>query len=79
MSLKSKVDLRKQSSKALRDDTVKESWIALNRYFNGGANGPEAKVAVTVLGSEAKKHMAENGERALILTAERYKLKSLTK
>lgn len=76
MGLKSKDQLRKKTSRELRDDTVKESWIALNRYFNGAANGPEAKVAVTVLGSEAKKHMAENGERALILTAERYKLTS---
>jgi len=57
----------------LEEDVYKESLVALLYYFNGGSNGPEAKVAVAALGNLAKREQSSNNRKSLEIIAARTK------
>ena len=75
----SKEKLRKYNAAELPDDTFgeleqkvyKESLVSLLFYFNGGSNGPEAKVACVALGNLAKREQSANNRKSLNIVSKR--------
>ena len=55
----------------LEQEVYKESLVSVLYYFTGGANGPEAKIAVAVLGNLAKREQATNNRKSIELVAEK--------
>ena len=55
----------------LEQEVYKESLVALLFYFNGGSNGPEAKIAVATLGNLAKREQSSNNRKSLEIVADR--------
>ena len=70
----SKEQLSKLSLEKLKKEGEKKSWVALNYYFDGGGNGPEAKLAVVTIGTLAKEAQAKNNSRQLDIVEKRLKL-----
>ena len=70
----SKDQLSEMNVDQLKKEGEKKAWVAINYYFDGGANGPEAKVAVVAIGILAKELQAKNNSRQLDLVEERIKL-----
>ena len=74
MSVKqSKDQLSKLSTNELKKEGEKKAWVAINYYFDGGGNGPEAKVAVVAIGILAKELQANNNSRQLDFVETRLK------
>ena len=61
----------------LEQDVYKESLVALLYYFNGGSNGPEAKIAVASLGNLAKREQSSNNRKSLEIVSERLNLQKV--
>jgi len=61
----------------LEQEVYKESLVSVLYYFNGGANGPEAKIAVAVLGNLAKREQATNNRKSIELVAEKLESQKL--
>ena len=61
----------------LEQEVYKESLVSVLHYFNGGANGPEAKIAVAVLGNLAKREQATNNRKSIELVAEKLQTQKL--
>ena len=66
-----KVQIRKKETTTIKTEVEKESWVALKHYFNGAGNGPEAKIAVVVLGTLAKEAQSRNNSRQLDIMEQR--------
>lgn len=58
----------------LEQKVYKESLVSLLYYFNGGSNGPEAKIAVAAFGNLAKREQSANNRKSLELIEERYEM-----
>ena len=58
----------------LKDSAIKKSWVALNQYFDGAGNGPEAKVACVVITAATREMQAVNNAKSLELISSRLKL-----
>ena len=71
---RSKEQLSKMTIGELKTEGEKKCWVALHYYFDGGGNGPEAKVAVVTLGTLAKEAQATNNSRQLDLIEKRLSL-----
>ena len=63
------------TTEKLKQEGEKKAWVALNYYFDGGGNGPEAKVAVVALGTLAKELQSKNNARQLDMVEKRLLLK----
>lgn len=61
----SKGELNKLPLRDLKHQVEKDAWVSLKQYFDGRGNGPEAKIAVVVVGTLAKEKQAENNSRQL--------------
>ena len=70
----SKEELRKKNVTVVKQETEKEAWIALRRYFDGAGNGQEAKVACVVVGTLAKEEQSKNNARQLDIIEKRLAL-----
>jgi len=66
-----KEQLRKRDLTSLKKEVEKESWIALEQYFHGKGNGPEAKIAVNVISTLAREQQAKNNSRQLDIIEKR--------
>jgi len=64
---KSKEQLAQMETTDIKKQVEKDSWIALKQYFDGRGNGPEAKIAVVVVGTLAKEDATKNNARQLDL------------
>lgn len=71
MSLKTKEELRKLDAFTIREQAIKDAWIAIHRYYNGAGNGPEADFSVVAIAAKAKEMGAENGRKALDVIIEK--------
>lgn len=71
---KSKQQYMKDSRLNLKEVADKKAWVALNQYFDGAGNGPEAKVACVVITNVIREMQAENNKEQLALNRERIKL-----
>ncbi len=58
----------------LEQEVYKESLVSVLHYFNGGGNGPEAKIAVATLGNLAKREQATNNRKSIELVANKLQL-----
>lgn len=67
----SKAEIAENSLEQIKTNVEKECWVALQQYFNGKGNGPEAKIAVVTLGTLAKEQQSKNNSRQLDLVEKR--------
>ncbi len=74
MVKRSKEQLLKMTTDGLKREAEHKCWVALNYYFDGGGNGPEAKVAVVTLGTLAKEAQSKNNARQLDIIEKRLAL-----
>jgi len=61
----------------MEKEVYKESLVSLLHYFNGGGNGPEAKLACAALGTLAKREQASNNRKSLDLVVQKLQIQKL--
>ena len=67
----SEEQLKAKGLEQLKSDAELQSWIKINRYFQGAGNGPEAKIAVVVIGNIIKERAIKNTTRLLDMQSEK--------
>jgi hypothetical protein len=72
---RSKEQLEAMPLEKLTESVNKHAWVALEQYFGGKGNGPEAKIAVVVIGTVVKQRAIENTTRQLDIITQRLHLK----
>lgn len=67
----SRAQLLQTELSSLKQDAEKQAWAALNQYFDGAGNGPEARIACIVLTALVREHQATNHSRQLSIVERR--------
>ena len=75
----SKSQLLKKGLPALKQEAEVHAWAAINQYFDGAGNGPEAKIACIVLTALVREHQATNHSHQLSLIEQRLSLTTTRK
>lgn len=75
-TLFSKSELRRLNIVELKANVEKESYIALQQYFNERGNPAEAKIACGVLSAIYRELQAINNARQLDIIEQRYKIEA---
>ena len=76
---KTKEQYEKLTTDELWTEMERKAVVAINQYYDGKGNGPEAKLSAVVIGATTKRDQTRNGARALDMVAARIQTRIQTK